>query len=101
MESTDKPQGPLVSWILAEWAEWADSTRFETTRPLGEAYDAAEVDAFREEIRDTFLGVRQPPLTSHAVHCKQFTPTRVRGYDVQQVDAFLDQAELRLAAMLP
>jgi DivIVA domain-containing protein len=60
-----------------------------------------EVDAFREEIRDTFLGVRQPPLTSHAVHCKQFTPTRVRGYDVQQVDAFLDQAELRLAAMLP
>jgi DivIVA domain-containing protein len=104
MESTDKPQGPLVSWILAEWAEWAewaDSTRFETTRPLGEAYDAAEVDAFRGEIRDTFLGVRQPPLTSHAVHCKQFTPTRVRGYDVQQVDAFLDQAELRLAAMLP
>jgi DivIVA domain-containing protein len=57
MESTDKPQGPLVSWILAEWAEWADSTRFETTRRLG---DAAEVDAFREEIRHTFLGVRQP-----------------------------------------
>jgi DivIVA domain-containing protein len=104
MESTDKPQGPLVSWILAEWAEWAewaDSTRFETTRRLGEAYDAGEVDAIRKEIRDTFLGVRQPPLTSHAVHGKQFTPTRMRGYDVQQVDAFLDQAELRLAAMLP
>jgi DivIVA domain-containing protein len=104
MESTDKPQGPLVSWILAEWAEWAewaDSTRFETTRRLGEAYHAAEVDAFREEIRDTFLGVRQPPLTSHAVNGKQFTPTFMRGYDVQQVDAFLDQAELRLAAMLP
>jgi DivIVA domain-containing protein len=104
MESTDTPQGPLVSWILAEWAEWAewaDSTRFETTRRLGEAYDAAEVDAFRKEIRDTLLGVRQPPLTSHAVHGKQFTPTRGRGYDVQQVDAFLDQAELRLAAMLP
>jgi hypothetical protein len=28
------------------------------------------------------------------------TPARVRpGYDVQQVDAFLDQAELKLAAM--
>ena len=29
MESTDGPEEPLVSGaILAEWAEWADSTRF-------------------------------------------------------------------------
>jgi len=29
MESTDRPERPLVSGaILAEWAEWADSTRF-------------------------------------------------------------------------
>jgi hypothetical protein len=64
MESTDRPQGPLVSGaILAEWAEWADSTRFETSRRLREGYATAEVDAFREELRDTFLGVRQPPLT--------------------------------------
>ena len=34
MESTDMPQGPLVSGaILAEWAEWADSTRFSSTPP--------------------------------------------------------------------
>ena len=31
MESTDRPAGPLVSGaLLAAWAEWADSTTFET-----------------------------------------------------------------------
>ena len=31
MESTDRPAGPLVSGaILVGWAEWADSTTFET-----------------------------------------------------------------------
>ena len=59
--STDRPDRPLVSdAILAGWAEWADSTRFSTSRRR-EGYDTAEVDAFREEVRDTFLGVRQPP----------------------------------------
>ena len=48
MESTDRPDRPLVSdAILAGWAEWADSTRFSTSR-LREGYDTAEVDAFRE-----------------------------------------------------
>jgi DivIVA domain-containing protein len=98
MESTDRPTGPLVSGaILAGWAEWADSTKF-STRRLREGYDTAEVDAFREAIRDKFLGVRRPPLTWHAAHGKQFTTTRP-GYDVEQVDAFLDKAEPRLAAM--
>ena len=69
--------GPLVSGaILAGWAEWADSTRFSTTRRLREGYDTAEVDAFREDIRDTFLGVRRPPLTWPAAPGKQFTTTR-------------------------
>jgi DivIVA domain-containing protein len=63
-------------------------------------YDTAEVDAFRQEIRDTFLGVRQPPLTSHAVNVKRFRLVRP-GYEVEQVDAFFDQAERRLAAMRP
>ncbi len=91
--------GPLVSGaILAGWAEWADSTRFSTSR-LREGYDTAEVDAFREAIRDTFLGVRRPPLTWPAAHGKQFTTTRRPGYDPEQVDAFLDKAEPRLAAM--
>jgi DivIVA domain-containing protein len=98
MESTDRPAGPLVSGaILARWAEWADSTTFPTRR-LREGYDTAEVDAFREAIRDTFLGVSGPPLTWRAPPGKQFTTTRP-GYDPEQVDAFVDKAEPRLAAM--
>jgi DivIVA domain-containing protein len=101
MESTDGPEEPLVSGaLLAEWAEWADSTRFSTTPRLWEGYATAEVDTFRKELRDTFLGVRPPPLTWDEAHDKQFTPTRLRpGYKVEQVDAFLDKAEQRLAAM--
>ena len=60
----------------------------------------AEVDAFRQEIRDTFLGVLQPPLTWDEVRDKRFRMAR-RGYDVVQVDAFCDEAEQRLAAMRP
>ena len=98
MESTDRPAGPLVSGaILAGWAAWADSTTF-STRRRREGYDTAEVDAFVEAIRDTFHGVRRPPLTWPAAHGKQFTTTRP-GYDMEQVDAFLDKAEPRLAAI--
>ena len=102
MESTDRPDGPLVSGaILAGWVEWADSTRFSASHLREGRYDTAEVDAFREAIRDTFLGVRRPPLTWHVAHGQQFTTTRrLRlGYDPEQVDAFLDKAEPRLAAM--
>ena len=99
MESMDRPAGPLVTGaILADWAEWADSTRFSTSRLRVGRHDTAEVDAFREAIRDTFLRVRRSPLTWPAVPGKQFTTTRP-GYDVEQVDAFLDKAEPRLAAM--
>jgi DivIVA domain-containing protein len=121
MESTDRPEESLVGgtsltdgpsgptqqdfqpprWAeWAEWAEWADSTRFSTTPRKGWGYETAEVDAFRQEIRDTFLGVRQPPLTSHAVSDKRFRLVRP-GYKVEQVDAFFDEAEQRLAAMRP
>ena len=96
--STDRPDRPLVSdAILAGWAEWADSTRFSPSRRR-EGYDTAEVDAFREEVRDTFLGVRQPPVESGHVRGKQFSTHRP-GYDKEQVDAFVDKAEPRLAAM--
>ena len=117
MESTDRPPGPVVSGaLLAEWAEWADSTRFSTTPRLWEGYATAEVDAFRTELRDTFLaaslGVRQPPLTWDDVQRKWpgsgyhqwFSTTRGwsrPGYDVQDVDAFLKMAKLRLTAMRP
>jgi len=99
MESTDKPQGPLASdAILADWAEWAESTRFSTTAPLLQGYATAEVDAFREELRDTFLGVRQPPVVSGHVRGKQFSTQRP-GYGTQQVDVFIEKAAWRLAAM--
>jgi DivIVA domain-containing protein len=99
MESTDRPQGPLVSGAI--WAKWADSTRFSTSRLRVGRYDTAEVDAFLEAICDTFLGVSRSPLTWRAPPGKQFTTTRrLRpGYDPEQVDAFLDKAEPRLAAI--
>ena len=61
--------------------------------------DTAEVDAFRQEIRDTFLGIKQPPLTSDEANDKRFRMARRRGYDVHQVDAFCDEAVQRLAQM--
>jgi DivIVA domain-containing protein len=115
--STDRPDGPLVSdAILAGWAEWADSTRFSTSRRR-EGYDTTEVDAFREEVRDTFLGASKPPdewptvqnlmpwpspskppARSDDLRGKQFSTHRP-GYDKEEVDAFLDKAVPRLAAM--
>ena len=95
---TDRPAVPLVSGAIhAEWAAWADSTRFSTRRGR-DGYDTAEVDAFLDAIRHTFYGVRRPPLTCRAPHGRQFTTTQP-GYDVDQVDAFLDRAEPRLAAL--
>ena len=56
-----------------------------------------QVDAFLEAVRDTFLGVRHPPLTADEVRAKQFAVTRLRpGYDEQKVDAFLEDVEARL-----
>jgi DivIVA domain-containing protein len=99
MESTDRPAGPLVSGAI--FAEWADSTRFSTSRLRVGRYDIAEVDTFLDAIRDTFLGVSRSPLTWRAPPGMQFRTTRrLRpGYDPEQVDAFLDKAEPRLAAM--
>jgi DivIVA domain-containing protein len=99
MESTDRPSGPLVSGAI--WAKWAGSTRFSTSRLTVGRYDTAEVDAFLDAVRDTFLGVRRSPLMWRAPPGTQFTTTRrLRpGYDPEEVDAFLDQAETRLAAM--
>jgi Septum formation len=75
------------------------------------------VDAFRKGLRDRFLGVRQPPLIWDDAHrrcdfCARpgsgkhpwFSTTRGwsrPGYDEQEVDAFLNMAKLRLAAIKP
>jgi DivIVA domain-containing protein len=72
------------------------SARFSTTR-LRPGYDKEEVDAFLEAVRDTFLGVRQPPLTAEEIRVKMFSTTRLRpGYDEEEVDAFLEEVEARL-----
>ena len=99
MESTDRPAGPLVSSaILAGWAEWADSTTF-SRNGWRSGYTATVVDAFLRAIRDTFRGVSEPPVRSDHVHGKQFPSTDNPGYDKTQVDAFLEAAGIRLAAM--
>lgn len=85
--------------ILAEWADWAESTELSVTR-LRPGYEMEQVDALREAIRDTFLRLREPPLTADEVHNKQFFTTRLRpGYDEEEVDSFLGEAEVRLAAL--
>jgi hypothetical protein len=67
----------------------------------GLGYERREVDAFRSAVRDTFLGVRNPPMRSDEVRGKQFSSTDAdQGvYDKWQVAAFLEAAAIRLAAM--
>ena len=81
-------------------AQWVDEQQFSTTgRRRG--YDDEEVDAFLDEIRDTFLGKRTPPLTTDEVQNIQFSISKRRGYEDREVDAFLDEVEMKLAAWRP
>jgi hypothetical protein len=100
MESTDRPAEPLVSGAIhAGWAEWADSTTFRKPRMVhGHGYTPMEVDAFRKEIRDTFLRATRSPVRADDARGKQFS-IEDDGYDIKKVDAFLDAAGIRLAAM--
>jgi DivIVA domain-containing protein len=90
----DSPGGYAAD--LVNWADRTGSTTFSATR-LRPGYEKDEVDAFLGAIRDTFLGVREPPLTADDIRDKQFSTTRLRpGYDEQEVDAFLEEVEARL-----
>ena len=90
--------GPVAGGIIL--SEWAASMDFSTTR-LRPGYEIEEVDAFLEAIRQTFLGIREPSLTTDEIRNKRFSTTRLRpGYDEEEVDAFLDAVELRLAALI-
>jgi hypothetical protein len=53
-----------------------------------------EVHTFLDAIRDTFLGVRKPPVRAGNVRGKQFSSTDDPhdGYVKKQVAAFLDAA---------
>ena len=66
-------------------------------------YTATGVDAFLRSIRDTFLRVSKSPVRSDEVRDKQFSLTDNEGpgigYDTKEVDAFLEAAAWRLAAM--
>ena len=97
-DPSDSAPSPEAGSIIL--SEWAGSRDFSTTR-LRPGYDIEEVDAFLEAIRQTFLGIREPSLTTDEIRNKQFSTTRLRpGYDEEEVDAFLDAAELRLAAQV-
>ena len=100
MESTDRPEGPLVSGaLLAAWAEWADSTRFSTTARLSRGLCHSGGGRLPGRASATrFLGSGTPPLMPDYVRGKRFSTHRP-GYDKLQVDAFLDKAAWRLAAM--
>lgn len=58
-------------------AGWVEARGFSTTR-LRYGYDREEVDAFLTEIRDSFLGLRQPSLTPEEIRGKCFSTTRLR-----------------------
>jgi DivIVA domain-containing protein len=84
----------------AELAEWIDRKRFSTTR-LRPGYDEEEVDALLDDIRDTFLGSRQTPVTPDEVVSTRFSRTRVRpGYVDTEVDAFLRELQVKLTTDL-
>jgi hypothetical protein len=84
---------------LVDWAAWAASTTFSFTGS-GSGYERREVDAFRNAVRDTFLGVSEPAVRSDQVRGKQFSTAHHRlGYDKTEVEGFIEAAGLRLASM--
>ena len=94
--------GQKDHWLAAPFGPSGPTQRdFQPAVWMVGRYDTAEVDAFRDAVRDTFLGVGRSSLTWRAPPGKQFTTTRrLRpGYDPEQVDAFLNKAERKLAAM--
>ena len=61
MESKDRPPEPLVSGtILTDGPSGPTQQDLNSTTRKRWDYDTAEVDAFQQEIRDTFLGIKQP-----------------------------------------
>jgi DivIVA domain-containing protein len=100
MESTDRPAGPPASGAIhAEWAEWADSTRFQPLPAGGGATRRRRStrSGKRFAIRSSGSGNpcshRMRPATSGSR-----LPGKA-GYKLEEVDAFFDKAEQRLAAM--
>jgi hypothetical protein len=89
---------PAQEARLVEWAKWADSTTFSSTG-LTPAYGIREVEAFRRAVRDTFRGIKKPPVKSADIRPGELFSTDRHGYDKPHVDLFLKVASIRLAAM--
>jgi DivIVA domain-containing protein len=127
-DSQPPPAPPAPGSSAVEMAEWIQQAEFHTT-DLPPGYDESEVDDFLDGVRETFLGLREPPLTAEDVRNIQFKTTAYTegefvevlqqasqdaaasgddpgdlaierlqrpGYDIEDVDAFLDQVELAL-----
>ena len=86
---------------LVDWAAWAASTTFSSTG-LKSGYDkrrwTPSAARFATRSWGAVFWVSTPPVRSDDVRGKQFSTHRP-GYDKTQVDAFLEAAGLRLAAM--
>ena len=100
-EQVTTAAAPSARYARAEdLAEWIDRKVFSTTR-LRPGYDEEEVDALLDDIRDTFLGTRQTPVTPDEVASTRFSRTRVRpGYVDAEVDAFLGELQVKLTTDL-
>jgi DivIVA domain-containing protein len=98
----DDPESKAKTYLSdrEEAARWVEKYLFTTTR-LVQGYDEREVDEYLDEIIETFLGRRKPPLRSAAVRSKRFNIVRFRaGYDQDEVEVFLDEASSKLSAMV-
>jgi DivIVA domain-containing protein len=126
-DSQPPPAPPAPGSSAVEMAEWIQQAQFQVNPLAG--YDEKEVDDFLDGVRETFLGLRELPLTAEDVRNIQFETTKYTeaefaeilqqafqdaaasgadladlaverlqrpGYDIEDVDAFLDQVELAL-----
>jgi DivIVA domain-containing protein len=64
---------PAPGSSAVEMAEWVQQAEFEENPLVG--YDEREVDDFLDGVRETFLGLREPPLTAEDVRNIQFKTT--------------------------
>ena len=81
--------------VLVDWAAWAASTTFSFT---GHALTGGRWTPSATPFA-TFLGVSEPAVSSEDLRGKQFSTPQLLGYDKTEVEAFVEAAGLRLAAM--
>jgi DivIVA domain-containing protein len=93
-DSEPPPAPPAPGSSGVEMAEWVQRAGFHETSPLP-GYDVKEVDDFLDGVRETFLGLREPPLTAEDVRNIQFSTTEYTWDEFVEV---LQQASQDAAA---